>query len=580
MLRCRLQEMDIANAEGYDALSYAWGDQVADRYLLCDGDVLAITQSLELALKALRPSQGAKLIWADGVCINQGDINERGHQVQQMRYIYSRATSVMVYLGADKKGYAHEAFKICKEIYQANEAQILSGQNHMHPPASSRYWIPLAELFTCSWFARLWVIQELTSSRTASVIWGQESIAWKALFISASWLGTFRSTLVRRAPYLGVPLVMEGIRYYHNEGTGTTFSSLVQDTWYFQCTDDRDRIYAILGLPCKDSQIVNAIYPDYNITKSQLYQKVARLILLHDKSVDYLVNVYHGPTLEDWSATVLPSWCPQHRLPNPAYFSCSDRRFAASRGLSSSRLLHHNRLSTLYPDSLWLQGFKYDTIRFKARRSASYYMSDEVVLHLILEWWTELVKEQITNKANLNHDDLPLRSRENGTDLNLLFVDSLAGGISESQKKSRRAPLQTTLSHVIRLCRMQDVAKRTQDMANMLGSLERSLSCLITITQSARSFHATKIFADIFRHACGLRNAFITSRGYFGVGPAVLKEGDQVCILLEGSVPFILRKEEPIFRLIGEAYISQLMDGEAVTEWRNNKSALETFEIR
>ncbi len=85
--------------------------------------------------------------------------------------------------------------------------------------------------------------------------------------------------------------------------------------------------------------------------------------------------------------------------------------------------------------------------------------------------------------------------------------------------------------------------------------------------------------ANMFRKACAGRNAFITSKGYLGVGPAVLKQGDQVCILLGGSVPFVLRKEDRDFRFLGETYISQLMDGEAVTEWSTNKSALETFEI-
>ncbi len=474
ILRCRLEERDITNAKGYDALSYAWGGQVATSCLLCDGDSLAITPSLEAALKALRPSQGTRLIWADGACINQNDLYERGHQVQHMQQIYSRATSVMIFLGSDDKGYALEAFRICKEIYQANKVREL---DPILFPANTEFWIPVIKLFTCSWFGRLWVIQELVSSKTACVLWGKESVSWETLFISSNWLAKCNSYLRYKAPYLGVPMIMEGLRYFENTGSGPSFKGLIQVTWHYQCTDERDRIYALLGLPCKDVHIVKAIYPDYSLTKSQLYQKVARLVLLHDRSIDYLAEVYHIPTSRDGSELVLPSWCPQHRLRKPEDFCCPERPFAASRGLSSSQSLHYYRLSTLYPDTIWLKGFKYDTICLKAQRPAPVFLSDQALLRLILEWWTELVKKQIMDKEKLYDLFRPSR-RENGFDPNLLFVDSIAAGTCLMQGLDRRAPLQLISNRLIQICRTLQVANATAEMADMLGSLERSLASL------------------------------------------------------------------------------------------------------
>ena len=61
------------------------------------------------------------------------------------------------------------------------------------------------------------------------------------------------------------------------------------------------------------------------------------------------------------------------------------------------------------------------------------------------------------------------------------------------------------------------------------------------------------------------RKPFMTSKGYVGLGPAHLQEGDVVCILFRGTVPFILRPhpgEGGSYRAVGEAYIHGIMDGE------------------
>ena len=46
ILRYRLEEKGVINAEGYNALPYAWGGQVAAGYLLWDSDILAITKMI------------------------------------------------------------------------------------------------------------------------------------------------------------------------------------------------------------------------------------------------------------------------------------------------------------------------------------------------------------------------------------------------------------------------------------------------------------------------------------------------------------------------------------------------------
>ncbi|KAH8594437.1 heterokaryon incompatibility protein-domain-containing protein [Bisporella sp. PMI_857] len=61
---------------------------------------------------------------------------------------------------------------------------------------------------------------------------------------------------------------------------------------------------------------------------------------------------------------------------------------------------------------------------------------------------------------------------------------------------------------------------------------------------------------------------FITQQGYIGRGPPSLQQGDQVCVLFGGRVPFILRKDKEVeeFQLVGEAYVHGIMKGEAMQD--------------
>ena len=75
--------------------------------------------------------------------------------------------------------------------------------------------------------------------------------------------------------------------------------------------------------------------------------------------------------------------------------------------------------------------------------------------------------------------------------------------------------------------------------------------------------------------ACHGRRFFPTKSGYFGLGPAAIggwQNGEMLCCVCFGaSVPFILQKHENIYRLVGEAYVHGLMDGEAIEMWKRGE---------
>jgi hypothetical protein len=102
---CELKHAYLDDPPQYHALSYCWGDPTVITPILVNGLTMEVTTNLEAALRELR-SQKVKTIWVDALCINQQDPTERGLQVMRMGLIYSRAITVLAWLGPEAEGSA------------------------------------------------------------------------------------------------------------------------------------------------------------------------------------------------------------------------------------------------------------------------------------------------------------------------------------------------------------------------------------------------------------------------------------------------------------------------------------------
>jgi len=69
-----------------------------------------------------------------------------------------------------------------------------------------------------------------------------------------------------------------------------------------------------------------------------------------------------------------------------------------------------------------------------------------------------------------------------------------------------------------------------------------------------------------------------TKKGYYVLEPKVMKEGDIVCVLYGGKIPFALRPLGRYFLLVGEYYVHGLMNGE-VMDMLQRKNLAEVFEL-
>lgn len=97
-----IEHYPLSAAPVYHCLSYVWGRPERSLPLNCDGGTLMITQNLFDALCASFTRYPEIYLWADGLCINQDDLDERAQQVRLMGKIYSNCKMALAYLGHPK----------------------------------------------------------------------------------------------------------------------------------------------------------------------------------------------------------------------------------------------------------------------------------------------------------------------------------------------------------------------------------------------------------------------------------------------------------------------------------------------
>lgn len=98
-LSCSLTVVSLDSKPKYETLSYVWGNPSLSNEIRANGSVINITKNLHTALSHLRHPDAPRVIWADGICINQLDLDERSCQVRMMDDIYRKAKGVQIWLG-------------------------------------------------------------------------------------------------------------------------------------------------------------------------------------------------------------------------------------------------------------------------------------------------------------------------------------------------------------------------------------------------------------------------------------------------------------------------------------------------
>lgn len=199
-LRCSCLLFDIDSAPPFEALSYAWGPPKPVVDLQCNGLPSTVRSELANALVRMRLQNSTRIMWADAICINQDDVEERNHQVPLMGSIYSSAKRVIVWLGLPDpiSDYIQETFQVL-ELISTTCQQSLDDQGDEPQDRWKSVQIPahvftptacsgLMKLFERPWFSRIWCLQEIRLAADALVRCGDHEIHWHDLGTAASTL--------------------------------------------------------------------------------------------------------------------------------------------------------------------------------------------------------------------------------------------------------------------------------------------------------------------------------------------------------------------------------------------------------
>jgi hypothetical protein len=575
---CHLEIQSYESSKKYSAISYVWGDHNVTVNILCNSIPVQITSSLADALRRFRSPQKTKRLWADALCINQDDDEEKGHQVTHMGKVYEHATCVLVWLGLDVDNVAEGCFKTIEEINKYFEKQLEENNNSLwgllslkapHPvPTSLENWLPVHRLMELPWFRRVWTVQECSLAMRCRMFWGQASIDIAEVISIAVWYvehGGFRAlvqaygigsislprTLFANA-YCYFRQVQSWqcsrpvLRKHLEQFPSSTFCCMICGLDELKATDERDFVYALLGCVfAKDDCGLPLIQVDYAAPLRKVYYDIAESLLRSTREGPWLLSAVTRTSRAPVTQLIYPTWIPQWNFPlqmlaNPAYHFESGgppNRFVAT--ISKSACLQ-------------ISGFIFDKVIWRTDQ-----IQNKNFLQVAQLWTTS---NRATNEPYLNRlwrvlasaaidFGLPLHE-EDFTRTLVINRGNRWGGHHETDIQAYRKLMQL--------------------------SIEKPwIKTKVVVTDEERSYAKWVAHAMCFHTSW--RCLFLTRNGRIGLGPSMAMEvGDLCCIVMGATVPFLLTPgNEGRYRLVEECYIHGVMGGELLDQYEPTTIVIE-----
>jgi hypothetical protein len=339
--------MEVASIDDksleYWALSYCWGPPDFDYEVICNGYPIPITRNLSLALLSMRRRVPATMaIWADQLCINQSDLDERASQVSIMRRIYAQCDVCVCHIGEFDATVEFAMMYIpywlrklgkyiTQELY-TNDGYFDEGEALLAQNATGDYIgiHALVEIAARPYFTRSWVIQETAVAPVRVLSCG-------ALMF---YYDDFRTVFEERVvPQLSQGMYRKYSRFTYAEcqeilsrlsglqefriaamvalrqglegSYGSKLISLVARSSKFEAHDPRDKIFALQGI-AGDGHLFAA--PDYKKSVEATYREFADNLCSQGCGLYCIQEAGLGHS----KYYALPSWVPDWASPRPS----------------------------------------------------------------------------------------------------------------------------------------------------------------------------------------------------------------------------------------------------------------------
>jgi hypothetical protein len=585
LVNCALNVVSLDDRPKYTSLSYVWGRADNPKQVVVNGTVVEITTNLEEALRYLQQEFEPVVLWADALCINQNDKPEKSQQVQLMRHIYENASEVFVWLGPDDETsnkaldflgeLGEQAANIgifglelpdIRNILSPNTRESLEDVKKSLENMVQRYilkipWLDLNQLFSHSWFSRVWVLQELAVSRdgAATMSCGSKRLPFRYFSASLLFIAYFRirgGVILTKQDFQDpqtsqfwsemnrynsnrASRAHASRRMYQEEGNSnreSLFQLLVRTHVVYtvvdtiQATDPRDRIYAFLGMA--KEELGPKIVPDYTKLVAKVFTEAAEVILGCGEFDLLNLNQDQDPDKK----TELPSWAPDWNsyIQRPCGGFKEDRCYEACgpyKPVIAFQSLPDGRRI------LKIKGCLVDTIT-KVGEKWMPTPSD----------WQDWTHSHARCSA---------------------FFESIAAFCAESDKLD--CNIYKHPSQRLEACWRVPCANKARTQSAPCRPSASGAELLegytiiknggkqegLTEVQSLHEVNFRVTMGDEFK-----RRPFISTQGYVGLAPSHSKPDDVVCIFYGCIKPFVLRRSGTGYKLLGEAYVHGIMDGE------------------
>jgi hypothetical protein len=236
---------------------------------------IPIRRNLWLALSHLRDLEKPRVLWIDALCIDQKNNDERSSQVSLMHKIYSSASKVLAWLGAeeDRSNAAVEGIELLAKRIQDHRSK------HQNDDARRADGTAILSLFRRNYWSRVWIIQELRFTSNIELHCGSRTLSWQALraVISEKHFWKLPSTWWDDETPLtiwedAIAFTPASTLVRLKKGRATTLKDLLYLHRKSLCADPRDRVYGLLNI-ASDCQN-GGIKADYTKSAYQLYVDV------------------------------------------------------------------------------------------------------------------------------------------------------------------------------------------------------------------------------------------------------------------------------------------------------------------
>ena len=518
----------LETAPEYEALSYTWGDSQKECSISCGSESIAITANLATALIQLRDTDKPRTLWIDQICINQDDVHERNKQVALMHRIYSRAENVVIWLGKEGPddgmafGFVPHLLSYLPPLsagHGATQQGLIASQ--AFPILGSPAWIALSRVFSRPYFRRAWIIQEVALARHAVVYCGPYVIDWDLLAAASTYQNGQLASDAENA-HDAVAAIMELNRNDH--GRGNDLVDALFMSYRFNCTDLRDKIFAMLGL----AQAL-VLQPDYNSSVEDVYLQTTQSLLVALGNLDILCCVSHPKRI-----ATLPSWVPDWQAQVVV-----KRKLGKSRVREPDAHRYQVRCSDDYR-AFTVDGWCVGSIA----KVADVFPPNKSGLDI---GWNEFV-EGTAHADGRSYTEIYWRT--------LLAGESLIGTTSDEELRSAYEAWRNLINR-------RPERGGYKPLTNVRYENEKGTDFSRAMTES-----------------CVGRRLFTTAEHNLGLGPSEARVGDLVCFLGNTPTPFVLRPKESYLELIGESYVHEFVEqGHALPQLTRKEDERE-FTIR